>query len=64
MKAIQMVDLKRQYLNIKKEVDKAVLNVLNSTMFIGGKQVNDFANNRSEYLKVKYVIPCANRIDA
>jgi len=59
-----MVDLKRQYLKIKDEVDAAVLNVLESSMFIGGSEVNNFANNLSKYLGVKHVIPCANGTDA
>ncbi len=59
-----MVDLKQQYLKIKKEVDAALFNVLDSSLFIGGPQVNDFATNLSKYLGVNYVIPCANGTDA
>ncbi len=59
-----MVDLKQQYLTIKKEVDAALLNVLDSSIFIGGEQVNNFADNLSKYLDVKHVIPCANGTDA
>ena len=36
MRPIQMVDLKQQYLKIKPEIDAAVLNVLDSSVFIGG----------------------------
>ena len=64
MHPIQMVDLKRQYHKIKTEVDEAVLNVIESTAFINGKPVQDFANNLSAYLGVKHVIPCANGTDA
>jgi len=64
MHPIQMVDLKRQYHKIKAEVDEAVLNVLESTAFINGKPVQEFANNLSSYLGVKHVIPCANGTDA
>jgi UDP-2-acetamido-2-deoxy-ribo-hexuluronate aminotransferase len=64
MHPIQMVDLKRQYHKIKNEVDEAVLNVIASTAFINGKQVQEFANNLSTYLGVKHVIPCANGTDA
>src|SRR6188474_3859781 len=64
MHPIQMVDLKRQYHKIKKEVDEAVLNVIESTAFIAGKPVQEFANNLSAYLGVKHVIPCANGTDA
>lgn len=64
MKAIQMVDLKQQYLTIKPEIDTALLNVLDSSMFIGGTQVTEFADNLSNYLGVKHTIPCANGTDA
>lgn len=64
MHPIQMVDLKRQYHKIKSEVDEAVLNVLESTAFINGKPVQEFATNLSSYLGVKHVIPCANGTDA
>lgn len=64
MYPIQMVDLKRQYHKIKNEVDEAVLNVLESSAFINGKPVQDFANDLSNYLGVKHVIPCANGTDA
>jgi dTDP-4-amino-4,6-dideoxygalactose transaminase len=59
-----MVDLKQQYLNMKEKIDAAVSGVLDSTLFIGGPQVNDFANNLQNYLGVKHVIPCANGTDA
>lgn len=59
-----MVDTKTQYLKIKSEVDAAVLNVMESSQFIGGKVVNDFAKNLAAYNGVKHVIPCANGTDA
>lgn len=64
MKPIQMVDLKQQYLHIKDKIDAAVADVIDSTAFIGGPQVNEFAKNLAEYLDVKHVIPCANGTDA
>jgi UDP-2-acetamido-2-deoxy-ribo-hexuluronate aminotransferase len=64
MKPIQMVDLKQQYFKIKKEIDAAVLDVIESSIFIGGTQVNTFAQNLFQYLGVKHVIPCANGTDA
>ncbi len=59
-----MVDTKNQYLAIKKEVDQAIQEVLDSAAYINGKAVKDFAQNLSAYLKVNYVIPCANGTDA
>ncbi len=64
MRAIQMVDLKSQYHKIKPEVDKAILDVLESSAFINGKPVQDFSDALAGYLDVKHVIPCANGTDA
>ncbi len=64
MRPIQMVDLKAQYTKIKDEVDRAILDVLETTAFINGKQVTDFSRNLSVYLGINNVIPCANGTDA
>lgn len=64
MHPLQMVDLKRQYLKIKPEIDAAIQNVIDSTAFIGGKDIKDFAEEMQAYLGVKHVIPCANGTDA
>ena len=64
MRPIQMVDLKQQYLNIKEEVDAAVIGVLESSAFINGPQVQSFASALAAYNGVKHVIPCANGTDA
>lgn len=64
MSSIQMVDLHTQYHKIKPAIDKAVLDVLESSAFINGKPVNDFAASLASYLGVKHVVPCANGTDA
>ena len=64
MRPIQMVDLKRQYTKIKSEVDAAIQEVLDSTAFINGKAVADFAAGLSQYTGSRHVIPCANGTDA
>ena len=64
MLPIQMVDLKRQYAHIKAEVDKGIHDVLDSSAYINGKPVQDFATNLGAYLGTKHVIPCANGTDA
>lgn len=64
MQGLQMVDLKRQYQNIKAEVDEAILNVVASSAFINGPDVKHFSNELAAYLGVKHVIPCANGTDA
>jgi len=64
MQQLQMVDLKRQYHKIKPEIDAAISNVLESTAFINGPDVQHFATELASYLGVKHVIPCANGTDA
>ena len=64
MQPIQMVDTKTQYLKIKTEVNAAVLAVMESSRFIGGQVVANFANNLATYHQSKYCIPCANGTDA
>lgn len=64
MDRIQMVDLKGQYLKIKSEVDSAIQGVIDSTAFINGAPVREFAGNLAAYLGVKHVIPCGNGTDA
>ncbi|MEA3450798.1 MAG: DegT/DnrJ/EryC1/StrS family aminotransferase [Bacteroidota bacterium] len=61
---IQMVDLKKQYLRIKDDVDKNIKNVIDNTAFINGPKVKEFASNLADYLNVKHVITCANGTDA
>ncbi len=62
--AIQMVDLHRQYLKIKNEIDTAIQNVIASSHFIKGEEVILFENELSQYLNVKNVISCGNGTDA
>lgn len=64
MEEIRMVDLKGQYHKIKGEIDQAIHKVLESTAFINGPEVKEFARNLESYLGVKHVIPCGNGTDA
>ena len=64
MRPLQMVDTKTQYHKIKTEVDAAILNVLESSVFIGGKVVSTFGDNLAKYHGSKHCIPCANGTDA
>ncbi len=64
MRPLQMVDTKSQYLKIKEEVDAAVIGVMESSQFIGGKVVEQFSTALAEYHQSKYCIPCANGTDA
>jgi len=64
MRQIQMVDTQTQYQKIKNEVDLAIKEVIDSSAFINGKIVQEFALNLARYLDAKYLIPCANGTDA
>lgn len=64
MRKIQMVDLRSQYENIKKEVNEGIQEVIDNTAFINGQQVKNFAKELAEYNQVAHVIPCANGTDA
>ncbi len=64
MQNIQMVDLLGQYSHIKSEIDQAVLDVVQSSQYINGPQVQSFSANLSKYLGGCSVIPCANGTDA
>ena len=61
---IPLVDLKKQYINLKKEIDSSIKNVIENTAFIKGENVKNFENNFSKILKSKYCISCANGTDA
>ncbi len=59
-----MVDLSRQYLKIKEEIDSEINKVITTSTYINGPIVTEFADNLSNYLGANYVIPCANGTDA
>ena len=61
---IKMVDLKGQYDKIREEINKGIQDVLNSTAFINGPQVEEFNKNLSEYHGGINVVSCANGTDA
>ena len=63
-KKIQMVDLHGQYLKMKSEIDQSIQEVLDSSAFINGQPVKEFAVELAEYLDSKFVIPCANGTEA
>ncbi len=61
---IQMVDLTRQYHELKKEIDGAVTAVLESGQFILGQEVKSLEKDLAEYVGAKHAISCANGTDA
>ena len=64
MKKIEMVDLKSQYQQLKVDIDNSIHECINSSIFIKGPQVSLFQKKLEDYLKVSYIITCANGTDA
>lgn len=64
MRKLQMVDLRNQYEPIKDQINTAIAQVLKSSAFINGPEVQNFQKELETYLGVKHVIPCANGTDA
>ncbi len=61
---IKFVDLKEQYLSIKKEIDQAVQDVILESAFIGGPYVAAFEKSVAEYIGVTHCIGVGNGTDA
>jgi len=61
---IKMVDLHRQYLSIKAEIDEAIQSVLTATDFIMGSAVKEFEADLASYLGAKHAVGCASGTDA
>ena len=64
MKKINIIDTKLEYKAIKNKIDKVVLNVLKSGIYINGPEVEKFELELSNFLNVKHCISCANGTDA
>ncbi|MDD5449094.1 MAG: DegT/DnrJ/EryC1/StrS family aminotransferase [Candidatus Omnitrophica bacterium] len=61
---IPIVDLKGQYLGVKKEIMRAVEDALDSCQFILGEDVNKFEEEVARYAGKKYACAVANGTDA
>ncbi len=61
---VSLLELKPQYLELKDELDKAVLNVIESQKFILGAEVEDLENEFCNYLGCKYAIGVSSGTDA
>ncbi len=57
-------NLLKQYKSIQKEIDKAILRVMNSGWFILGKEVENFEKEFSKYCGAKYCIGVGNGLEA
>jgi len=61
---IPFLDLKRQYEQIKEEIDVAIQKVIDSQMFILGDHVSKFEDDLSRYCGTKYAVGCSSGTDA
>lgn len=59
-----MVDTQTQYHKIKAEINQVVLDVFESSAFINGRPVQEFASNLSSFIGAKHTITCGNGTDA
>jgi len=61
---IKFLDLNKQYLSIKSEIDNAISGVISDSAFIGGKHLAQFEENFATYQNAKYCIGVGNGTDA
>ena len=61
---VPLLDLKRQYIEIKAEINAAVFDCLESGVFIQGNAVKSLESELAAYLNVKHAITVANGTDA
>ena len=61
---MEFINLKAQYSYLKQEIDNNIQQVLDSTNFVMGSQVNEFEKKLAEYVGRKYAVSCASGTDA
>ncbi|OGZ17792.1 MAG: hypothetical protein A2V72_01945 [Candidatus Nealsonbacteria bacterium RBG_13_37_56] len=61
---MKFLDLKRQHMTIKKEIDQAINRVLDSNVYIGGPEVQGFEKEVADFLKIKYGVGVNSGTDA
>lgn len=61
---IPFVDLNRQYLRIKEEIDEAIAGVIRDSAYVGGDRVMQFEHDFAEWLGAQHVVACANGTDS
>ena len=64
MNNIKFLDLKKNYLSAKNEIDYEINKVINTTSFINGDIVSEFENNFANYIGVNHCIGVGNGTDA
>lgn len=61
---IKLLDLKKQYLDIKKDIDAQISDVCESQIFINGPKVSSFESNFANYCNTKYSVGTSSGTDS
>jgi len=61
---MQFLDLKAQYKSIEKEINEAIKSVLESSVYIGGKEVESFEKEIADFCDVKFAMGLNSGTDA
>ena len=61
---IKFLDLHKNYLSNKNEIDNKITEIINNTAFINSKYISEFENNFAKYNNSKYCVGVANGTDA
>ncbi len=61
---IKFLDLSSQYKSIQADIDNAIKNVISESAFIGGRYVDKFENDFSDYVGANYCVSVGNGTDA
>ena len=61
---IPLLNLKRQYVYLKADIEKVISNILESGAYINGPYTKELESKLAKYLDVKHVIGVANGTDA
>ena len=61
---MNFIDLRKQYKQLKDEIDQGIQNVLNGANFVMGQQVTELEKQLAEYVGTQYCVTCGNGTDA
>lgn len=61
---IPLLDLKKQYLDLKPEMDAAIAEVMENAAFIGGPKVKALEEAIAAYVGTRHAVACGNGTDA